>query len=212
MTKETYNGKNVIWESKTKQIILVIISFIFTFSTLWVGNYKQTHFWIVIILFGLSGIFILARLLNPKNIFVTYKSKIGKEILSKRDEEFQYRTGIFDYDEKGFEITNEQIIKYYNWRDIETVYGYKIDLITYDEICMDVFTNDNEKFTITESTDGWFQFIDRLSKNINSIKINWYIDIAQPPFEQNLTLLYDRLGREDDEIRTLINKNEVNKP
>lgn len=210
MTNETYNGKNVIWESKTKQIILVLISFLFTFAALWIGEYKKVQFWFAIVIFGFGGIFILIRLLNPKNIFVTYKTEIGKKILAEREEEFHYSFGIFDYDEKGFEITNEQIVNYYNWSDIETVYGYKIDLKVYDEICLDIFTNDNEKFTITESTDGWFQFISRLSENINSIKIDWYIEIANPAFEQNLTLLYDKLNRDDDEIRKLIKNTTVN--
>ena len=210
MTNETYKGKNVIWESKTKQIIVISICFFFTITALWIGDFEKVQFWVAIILFGFGGIFMLKRFINPNNIFVTYKSDLGKEILSEREEFFQNGTGIFDYNEKGFEITTEQIVNKYNWNDIETVYGYKIDLKVYDEICLDVFTNDNKKFTITESTDGWFQFISRLSENINSIKIDWYIEIANPAFEQNLTLLYDKLNRNDDEIRKSIINTTVN--
>jgi hypothetical protein len=204
MTNETYKGKNVIWESKTKQIIVIFICFFFTVAALWIGDYEKIQFWVTILLFGVGGIVMLVRLLNPKNIFVTYKSKIGKEILSDREEIFQIDVGIFEYNDVGFNITNGQISNNYSWSDIETVYGYKIDLIVNDEICLDVFTNDNEKFSTTESTPGWFQFISRLSNNIKSIKLDWYIQIASPAFEENLTLLYDKRNRPDEEIRKQI--------
>ena len=51
----------------------------------------------------------------------------------------------------------------------------------------------------------------RNSNDINSIKIDWYIKIANPAFEQNLTLLYDKLERNDDEIRKLIIKTDIHK-
>ncbi len=201
MTNETYKGKNVIWESTTKQIVVIFICFFFTVTALWIGDYEKFQFWATILLFGIGGVFILVRLLNPKNIFVTYKSEIGKEILSEREEIFQNDIGIFEYNDMGFIIKIEQISRDYNWNDIETVYGYKIDLTIYDEICLDVFTNDNEKFSITESTPGWFQFISRLSSNIKSINLDWYIQITNPAFEENLTLLYDKQNRQDQEIR-----------
>jgi hypothetical protein len=208
MTNETYNGKNVIWESKTKQIILVLISFLFTFASLWIGEYEKVQFWFAIVIFGFGGIFILVRLLNPKNIFVTYKSKIGKEILAERIEFEQNDFGIFEYNENGFKISIEKTIEKYKWSEINTVYGYKIDLITYDEICIDFLTIDQNKYTITESTSGWFQFISRLSENIKSIEIDWYLKIANPAFEKNLTLLYDKQNRKIEEIR---NENIIDK-
>lgn len=192
MRNEKYKGKNIIWKSKTKQIFTIIICFFFTFITLWLGKINEIHFWPTLILFGVGGSFLLYQLLNPKNIFATYQSKIGKEILSEQSEYANNDNGIFDYYENGFKISIEQTVENYKWTEIKTVYGYKIDLYAYDEICVDVFTIDKKKFTITESTSGWFQFISRLSENIKSIEIDWYVKISTPVFEKNLTLLYEK--------------------
>jgi len=205
MTRETYKGKNVIWESKTKQIITILICSVFTISAVWLGNYERIEFWLVLLLFGVGGIFMLIRFLNPKNTFVTYKSKIAKEILSQREDFFPYDLGIFNYNEAGFSMTFEQTYNEYNWDDIKTIYGYRVDLVTYDEICLDLFTNDNKKFTIAESTPGWFQFTNRLDDNISSIKPDWYREIANSVFEINMTLIYDKQNRTDEEIRKLDN-------
>ena len=85
MRNETYKGKNIILESKIKQIFVITTCAIFTFIALWTGKTDEIHFWPTIILFGFGGLFMLYRFLNPKNIFVTYKSKIGKEILQNPD-------------------------------------------------------------------------------------------------------------------------------
>ena len=202
MRNERYKGRKVIWESKTKQVFTILICFIFTFIALWIRDTEKPQFWVSIVLFGFGGVFMLVRLLNPKNIFVTPKSKIGKEILAERAEFDVYQNGFFEYTENGFknsvEINNES----YKWEEIQTVYGYKVDLLTYDEVCIDVYTIDQKKFTITESTGGWFQFISRLSENIKSIEIDWYVKIANPAFEKNLTLLYDKQNRTIEQIRT----------
>jgi hypothetical protein len=202
MRNERYKGRNVIWESKTKQVFTILVCFLFTSIALWIRDTEKPQFWVSIVLFGFGGVFMLVRFLNPKNIFVTPKSKIGKEILAERTEFDVYQNGFFEYSENGFknsvEINNES----YKWEEIQTVYGYKIDLLTYDEICMDVYTIDQKKFTITESTGGWFQFISRLSENIKSIEIDWYVKVANPAFEKNLTLLYDKQNRTIEQIRT----------
>ena len=200
MEKIKYKDKNVIWESKTKQIILIIICFLFTFLVVWTGKVNEFRFWLTLILFGGGGFFVLLRFLNPKNLFVTPNSTIGKEIISLQTAENQNNLGIFTYTENRFTITDENNSKTYKWDEIKTVFAYKIDLITEDEICIDVYTLDSNKFTISESTWGWFQFISRLSENIKAIQIDWYINITNPAFEKNLTLLYDKKNRTIEEI------------
>jgi hypothetical protein len=204
MRNERYKGRKVIWESKTKQVLIILICFLFTFIGLWNGDTEKPQFWFSIVLFGFGGVFMLVRFLNPKNIFVTPKSKIGKEILAERAEFDVYQNGFFEYTENGFKNSVELNNESYKWEEIQTVYGYKVDLLTYDEICIDVYTIDQKNFTITESTGGWFQFISRLSKNIKSIEIDWYVKIANPAFEKNLTLLYDKQNRTIEQIRTEI--------
>jgi hypothetical protein len=202
MRNERYKGRKVIWESKIKQVFTILICFLITFIALWIRDTEKPQFWVSIVLFGFGGVFMLVRFLNTKNIFVTPKSKIGKEIFAQRAEFDVNQNGFFEYTENAFknsvEINNES----YKWEEIQTVYGYKVDLLTYDEVCIDVYTIDQKKFTITESTDGWFQFISRLSENIKSIEIDWYVKIANPAFEKNLTLLYDKQNRTIEQIRT----------
>jgi len=204
MRNERFKGRKVIWESRTKQVLTILICFLFTFIGLWIGDTEKPQFWVSIVLFAFGGVFMLVRFLNPKNIFVTPKSKIGKEILAERAEFDVYQNGFFEYTENGFKNSVELNNESYKWEEIQTVYGYKVDLLTYDEICIDVYTIDQKNFTITESTGGWFQFISRLSENIKSIEIDWYVKIANPAFEKNLTLLYDKQNRTIEQIRTEI--------
>lgn len=147
---------------------------------------------ISILLFAIGGIYFLFRLVNPKNIFVKSNSLLGKKIIAEQFELEQKAYGIFEYDEKGFFLTLENVKEYYKWETINKIYGYKIDLYVYDEICIDVILDDENKFTITESTWGWYQFLIRLNENIESISKDWNIQITIPAFETNLTLLYDK--------------------
>jgi hypothetical protein len=82
MKHSNYNNRRIIWESKTKQIWVVLLSFLFVAAVLWTKD-KTTlfMFWATIIFFGGGGLFMLIRLLNPKNIFVTHNTTLGKQIL-----------------------------------------------------------------------------------------------------------------------------------
>jgi hypothetical protein len=201
MRNETYKGKRIVWENKAKQIFHISICLIFTSIGLFLGKFDTLLFWITLLLFGGGGVFMLIKLLNPHNLFVTPNSKLAKEIISEREESFKNDYGIFNYDEIGFIVELETIKKHYDWNEIETVYGYKVDLLAYDEICLDIFTKDEKYFTITESSLGWFQFVTRLSQNITSIREEWFFEIANPAFQKNLTLLYDKYNRTSQEIK-----------
>lgn len=196
MTHPSYNNRRLIWESKTKQIGLIIVSFLFVAVAIWTKDkYSSLMFWGIIILFGGGGLFTLGQLLNPKNLFVTFDSALGKEILADQFKKRQEDLGIFIYDDIGFNLTDPEGVIHYNWTDIETIFGYKEDQLTTDDICLDIFTTDKPYLTLTESTPGWYQFTDRLSKNIPLISNSWNQEIAVPAFETNLTLLFDKKGR-----------------
>jgi len=204
MNQEKYEGRNVIWESKTKSVLTIIISFAFTGMALYVkDNMTNFAFWGTMLLFGCGGIFMLVRLVSPKNIFVTYDSEIGKKIVAEREEMYQKTLGIFHYDENGFSIHSDDLDAYYTWNEIETVFGYKTDLVIYDNISLDIYTSNNKKITISEENWGWFEFISKLSENVPNISIGWSIEIAQPAFERNLTLLYDKKNRTSKELEVL---------
>jgi hypothetical protein len=202
MTYPTYNNRRLIWESKIKQIWLILISFLFVAAAIWTKEkYSFFMFWGTMVFFGGSGLFFLVRLLNPQNLFVTHDTALGKEILADQFKQQQEDLGFFSYDDTGFSLTEHKGVTYYNWTDIETVFGYKVDNYTTDEICLDIFTYSKHCLTLTESTPGWYQFNDRLTKYIPSISSNWDREIAVPAFETKLTLLFDKKGRSLNEVQ-----------
>lgn len=80
------------------------------------------------------------------------------------------------------------------WVDIERLVAYKADLMTVDEIRIDVIYT-NRQITITEDTPGWDQFIIKTKSIFPNIKEDWDIKIIQPAFAANLTVLYERVDR-----------------
>ncbi len=81
------------------------------------------------------------------------------------------------------------------WADIETIFGYKADCFTFDEICVDIFIAKYSLIKLSESTPGWDQFSAKLIENMPDIQINWISQITTPAFATNMTLLFDRKGR-----------------
>ena len=196
MTHPTYNNRRLIWESKAKQIWLILVSFLFVAVAIWTKDkYSSYMFWGTIIFFGGGGLFMLVRLLNPQNLFVTHDTALGKEILAVQFKKQQKDLGFFSYDDTGFSLTDHNGVIHYNWTDIETVFGYKEDRYTTDDICLDVFTSDKYCIKLTENTPGWYQFNKRIIQHIPAISNSWDGEIASPAFETKLTLLFDKSGR-----------------
>jgi len=201
--QQTFNDKRVIWESKRKQVGLIAVSLLFVAAAIWTRDKSSAFsFWGSIVFFSGGGLFFLVRLLNPKNLFVTHETKLGKEILADQFRREQESLGFFTYTDDGFSLEEHNGVKSYKWSDIDTVFGFKEDCYTTDEICMDIFFSDNASLRLTESTPGWFQFQKRLSENIPSIPKEWDGEIAVPAFETKLTLLFDRQGRTPPEAET----------
>ncbi|RYE27573.1 MAG: hypothetical protein EOP45_00815 [Sphingobacteriaceae bacterium] len=195
MTHSTFNNRRIIWESKAKQITVTVVSFLFVVIAIWTKD-KHSFFmvWAPIVFFGGGGLFMLVRLLNPKNLFVTHNTKLGKQILAEQSKKQQEDLGFFTYDDRGFSIKEHASLTHYNWTDIKTVFGYKVEHFT-DEICLDIFTNENYCIKLTEDTPGWYQFNKRLNLHIPTITKNWEEKIAVPAFETKITLLFDKNGR-----------------
>ena len=103
--------------------------------------------------------------------------------------------GKFTYEDDGFIFefkTGQQKIK---WAEIERLIAYKRDLMTTDEICLDIIYN-NWQTTINENTAGWYQFVERTKLIFPSIPKNWDSEIVHPAFATNLSILYQRPDRE----------------
>ena len=117
------------------------------------------------------------------------------DVSKKRFESKFNDIGKFTYEEDGFifqSSSGEQKVK---WADIERLIAYKKDLVTIDEICLDIIYN-NREITLTEETAGWYQFLQKIRLVFPSILENWDRDITNPAFATNLRILYQRADRE----------------
>ena len=138
--------------------------------------------------------------MNPiKFITTLLKSTASKgdkldinEKIEKQNWEIKYNDlGIFSYNNLGFDIDLEDGFHSIRWTDIERLEAYKADLLTTDEICIDIIF-DNKTIIITEETKGWYQFIDKLTSVLPSINNNWQALVLASPYEYDLTTIYER--------------------
>jgi hypothetical protein len=202
MELKDFENRNLIFESVWKTIASTTISGLFVFIA-FVTNMKVEKpiaFWGTIGLFGFGLLRGLYKLLNPKNLFLRPGSELAKEYGKLDFERRLNDNGIFEYSQNGFKVDLENQFHEYQWTDISVLFGYKKDLYTIDNICLDVFTIDGKGFTINEDTAGWYQFIRHSKENLTAIPENWEMKIASPAFETKLTLLYDKNDRSQDEV------------
>lgn len=149
----------------------------------------------------LSVIFLLiiigTWLAKPKYDF-SQAGKINEQQKTGFDKIYK-DNGIFSYTETGFTISIDPKPTSIQWDEIDTLLAYKKDLLTTDEICLDMHWS-GRMIRISESTNGWYQFLERLPRNFPGIKQGWDFDIIHPAFATNLTLLFDRKGRSMEQM------------
>ena len=188
---------------KRKYFIFSSIAFGILIAILYYFDYNKRNpllFWTLLFLFCFLVYKTISILTNKNLLFVT-KKDLGDILDIKKstetiDVDFD---GIFVYTSEGFEtnINNSKIN--INWSEIETILGYKKDLITIDSICMDIITC-SSTLTICEETPGWFKFLNQLRNNIEITPKYRDIEISTPAFKTNLTLLFDKKHRTLEQI------------
>jgi hypothetical protein len=119
--------------------------------------------------------------------------KFSEEVKQQNWHFKQAELGVFCYNENGFEVELDTVLYSIKWTDIERLQAYKADLMTTDEICMDITFN-NQWIMITEETPGWYQFIDRMKASL-AVNENWEKEVLKSPFEYDLTTIYERSDR-----------------
>lgn len=122
------------------------------------------------------------------------KSDISEE-LKKQNWDIRFNDlGIFNYNASGFDIDLKDGFYSIKWTDVERIQAYKADLLTTDEVCIDITFN-NKTIIVTEETKGWYQFIDKLKLSLPLTNDNWEAVVLDTPFEYNLTTIYERADR-----------------
>ncbi|MBZ4189604.1 SRPBCC family protein [Niabella beijingensis] len=140
----------------------------------------------------------LTRFLTERNkvIKVVAESAMGMHVLNAEQKlEVLECAGVFSYTNQGFLLQEKYLRSYYYWSDIETIFAYKRDLITTDEICLDLFTKNGSCITVEESYPGWERFLKKMSDRFLFTPEDWEQKLMQSSFQTNLTLLFDRTGR-----------------
>ena len=89
--------------------------------------------------------------------------------------------GIFSYNVSGFDIDLKDGFHSIKWTDIERLQAYKADLLTTDEICIDIIF-DNKTIIVTEVTKGWYQFIDKVKSALPLTNDNWEALVLETTF------------------------------
>ncbi len=75
----------MIRESKKTQTAAIAVCLLAVAAAVWTRDkYSPFRFWAAIIFFGGGGLFLLVRLLNPKNLFVPRDTKPEKETPADR--------------------------------------------------------------------------------------------------------------------------------
>lgn len=97
--------------------------------------------------------------------------------------------GMFFYEKNGFHLNFKNGRRFIKFSDIIRRDAYKIDLITTDEIRLEIVL-ENFQFTITEETPGWNCFIEKLKEVFDTILKEWDGVITKPAFSTNHTTIY----------------------
>jgi hypothetical protein len=199
-----YNGKVVIFESPIKTILLFLTCVLLIVGQLLSDMRTENPFifWSGTFLFGIGGLIGIIKFLDPRNIYVSPKSKLGKQLIAEKHQAELETLGDFSYNETGFCVDLNCEVEKYLWQEIKSIIAYKRDDYTVDTICLDIYFQNKSCLTITENTSGWYQFINYLGKNVLLNDDNWQVKIILPAFATNLTLLYDKQSRTLEEVKT----------
>ena len=121
--------------------------------------------------------------------YIFSKKKLNHNNSEKSFDEIYNDHGVFKYNESGFFIDCENFHNNIKWEEITELNVYKKDLITIDQIEMEIFCGD-KYFVITEELPGWFQFISKTKEVFPTIPKDWDLNIIEPSFERNYTTIY----------------------
>ncbi len=105
----------------------------------------------------------------------------------------------FSYNSLGFTIKSNPKNIAVEWSAIECILAYKLDRLTVDDCCLDIYTLAGKITHIEEDIPGFWKFVDELLKRYSSDP-DLYEKLVKPPFAFNLTLVYDAHGRSLEEI------------
>jgi len=94
----------------------------------------------------------------------------------------------------GLEVTWEDgRAEAMKWSEVDRVFTYKVDCFTYDMIWLAFERRGHdEALHIREETEGFQNLMSALGKVFPEVNAEWYVNVMQPAFAENLTVLFER--------------------
>ncbi len=99
--------------------------------------------------------------------------------------------GNFEYFDDGFRMTDKEIKSTIKWSEIDQINAYKKDVYAYDIVLMEIVCGE-KTLIINEETPGWFFLVLKLKQVFKEIPENWDMEITQPAFRENYTVIYSK--------------------
>ena len=132
--------------------------------------------------------------------FVFYGELTEKDIKEKNEKK-KKDLGHFTYSDDGFEFKDKTRNLNIKWSNIEEIGAYKRDIYYVDQIVLQLKTSDKQELIITEDTAGYYQFAERINKNLDGVLKMWDLRVVFPAFEESATPVYFK-GRDLNEEET----------
>jgi hypothetical protein len=173
----------------------ILIGLLMTSLSAWGISRGLAFSWVGTIFFGGGTIFFIVKFFRStiRGVEISDQNITGyKDQNEKNFKEIYTDNGIFTFSDLGFSIKTKEGVQSIKWTEIISMHGYKEDHYVTDNICLDVFCDNNQSFKITEETRGWFRFLDHSKKALPSIDKSSELKISTPDFEKKMTVVYNR--------------------
>lgn len=118
-----------------------------------------------------------------------FKFRENPNQVAERAMEKHNDPGTIKYLGDGFVIRLDDTEKRISWNEITHITAFKIDLMTTDEICVEVKMNDTS-FVLTEGSPGFDYWLTKMEENLENVNEEWYAQVTKQPFETPPTLIY----------------------
>jgi hypothetical protein len=178
--------------------------YVFLFSTLFlvgglatiIGD-KKFAVGIPMFLFGLIPIILTAIAIeHPKIWFSDTINMIDlmKQIAeTPKEDSPAYQDGIFTYYDELFDVRIDGETKTFYWDKITSIIAYKVDQITVDSIIIEVYA-DGTAIRMEDQMAGSMKFMETAANKLENFREDWYMVVAFPAFETNLTIIYEKIN------------------
>ncbi|WP_196888447.1 hypothetical protein [Aureivirga sp. CE67] len=170
---------------------VLVGGFLATIFILLIYTFRFDENYLASILIITFLLFISLFLLNSNRIL--FKGDYLTEKDKKELEERKTTDGLFQYSEDGFLFKSKKKEIKVKWNEIFEIIAFKVDSYAFDTIGLVIKLKNEDEFSITENTSGWFVFKDKINENLK-IDFNWEFQIMIPVMEETAILIYENKG------------------